>query len=256
METFTLTRKDMASLLVTLSGKTASKLPLQVLQDAWRRYHQEEIKSGSNFTSFLSTSLPPVLEKMIKSAAKVDGFSLHDIVALGSQIEYTHMSITSVQNWVKRDFKSYLGAPKEGKKYSLNQAALLFIIEDLKSTLDFESIRKLFDILFRDSATDEDDLIQPLELYSAYSTLFEEMEDHYEEVVCSRTDTRGFDAVLDQLYRQRAEHVVAGMKSLSLMQKEAVRNALIVALISVQTSYFHSLARRYVNGMVFLRDLE
>ena len=40
-----------------------------------------------------------------------------------------------MQNWVKRDIKEMIGSPQKGKKYSIEQAALLFIVEDLKQHL-------------------------------------------------------------------------------------------------------------------------
>ena len=39
-----------------------------------------------------------------------------------------------MQNWVKRDIKEMIGSPQK-KKYSIEQAALLFIVEDLKQHL-------------------------------------------------------------------------------------------------------------------------
>ena len=61
------------------------------------------------------------------------------------------------------------------KKYSIEQAALLFIVEDLKTALDFESIRKLLRLIVNDPADRSDDLINPVHLYGAYSSLFEEL---------------------------------------------------------------------------------
>ena len=61
------------------------------------------------------------------------------------------------------------------EKYSIEQAALLFIVEDLKTALDFESIRKLLRLIVNDPADRSDDLINPVHLYVAYSSLFEEL---------------------------------------------------------------------------------
>ena len=80
-----------------------------------------------------------------------------------------------MQNWVKRDIKEMIGSPQKGKKYSIEQAALLFIVEDLKTALDFESIRKLLRLIVNDPADRSDDLINPVHLYGAYSSLFEEL---------------------------------------------------------------------------------
>lgn len=94
----------------------------------------------------LSTDIPAILQK--SSMGKAKGLSLQEIAALGALIEYSTISITAMQNWVKRDFKEYLGAPREGKKYSINQAAILFMIEDLKSSLDFRAFANCFACCF------------------------------------------------------------------------------------------------------------
>ena len=80
-----------------------------------------------------------------------------------------------MQNWVKRDIKRNDWLSSKGKKYSIEQAALLFIVEDLKTALDFESIRKLLRLIVNDPADRSDDLINPVHLYVAYSSLFEEL---------------------------------------------------------------------------------
>lgn len=242
-------------MLFAVQGKY-EKTPLEVLQDAWLRTHKHELMRGKSHSVFLETSLPPVFEKIIKK--KLTGLSLAEIVLIGNQIEYTNFSITSVQNWVKRDFKEFFGSPKEGKKYSVEQAAMLLIIEDLKSNLDFESIRKLFQIIFRKQEHASNDLIAPVELLFAYSTLFEEMDQNNDQVLdVSGHDKslRNQDALIEQMIRLKTDYYVAKLPELSPEQKEAVRNMLIVALISVQTSYFNSLARRYVNATLFLQNL-
>ncbi len=65
METFTLTRKEMAIILLSLKGR-ATRSPLTVLQEAWKKNHQADMEHGTSLSAFLSTHLPPVLEKMIK----------------------------------------------------------------------------------------------------------------------------------------------------------------------------------------------
>ncbi|MDF2961162.1 MAG: hypothetical protein K0S39_2897 [Paenibacillus sp.] len=256
METFTLTRKEMAIMLLSMKGR-ATRSPLTVLQEAWKKNHQSEVEQGTPLSAFLSTHLPPVLEKMIK-CDRVEGFSLLDIVSLGNQIEYTNVSVTSMQNWVKRDFKDFLGSPKEGKKYSIDQAAMLFIIDDLKHCLDFESIRKLFQITFQQPDDETDDLLEPVDLYAAYSSLFEEMDannDQLLDVQGHGAGKRNYDALTESTIRHKADQYVYNLVHLNPQQKEAVRNMLFISMVSVQTAYFHSLARRYLNGTLFLRSL-
>ncbi|WP_426446456.1 DUF1836 domain-containing protein [Paenibacillus sp. S-38] len=257
METFTLTRKDMAIILLSLKGKSAAATPLTVLQEAWKKNHRTEVQHGSSLSAFLSTQLTPVLEKMIKTE-RVEGFSLQEIVSLGSGIEYTHMSITSMQNWVKRDFKDFLGSPKVGKKYSIDQAAMLFIIDDLKHCLDFESIRRLFEIIFQKPEDENDDLLSPVDLYAAYSRLFEELDannDQLMDVQGHAAGRRNEDFLTELTIRQKADQYACAMEHLNPQQREAVRNMLFIAMISVQTAYFHSMARRYLNATLFLNNL-
>jgi len=239
MESFTLTRREAASLLLSLQGRI-ERTPLAVLQDAWRRTHP--------------TALPPVLEKMLKSQ-KPDGLSLTDIVSLGNRIEYTNISITGAQNWVKRDFKDFLGSPRCGKKYSFEQAALLYIVEDLKSCLDFESIRSLFHILFGKPDDDTDDVIRPTDLFYTYSSLFEELDENDDQLLDvsgHEPSLRNRDVLMENLIVQRTNQYVEKHTGLSDGEREALRNALIISLVSVQAAYFHTLARRYVNATLFL----
>ncbi|MBD2870164.1 DUF1836 domain-containing protein [Paenibacillus arenilitoris] len=253
MESFTLTRKDMACLLLSLEGRPGPK-PLQVLQAAWNKSHKNDVEQGAVLPAFLSTLLPPIIEKLIKRS-DLKGFSLHEIATLGQLIEYSNLTITSMQNWVKRDFKPYFESPKVGKKYSLNQAALLFIIDDLKSNLDFESIRRLFEIVFKQPEDDTDDLVGPIELYAAYTGMFEELDANNDQLLDISGPMKEHphqDGPTEQVIRAAADQFAAKLPNLTLNQREAVRNILLVAVISIQTSYFHSLARRYCNATLFL----
>ncbi|HEY2492947.1 MAG TPA: DUF1836 domain-containing protein [Paenibacillus sp.] len=250
METLTFTRKDMATLLLSLQAG-ATNSPRTVIQDIWRANHKQGFAQGTSMSAFISTALPPIIEKMIKTDTH-PAFSLHDIVSLGSQIEYTYFSITSVQNWVKRDFKHVIGHAEEGKKYSLQQAALFFIIEDLRSTLDYDTMRKFFQILFQGQDNQDTLLIHPLDFYSSYAELFEELDERYRNYRGDRTD---FVYKWDQMINEVAKDYVAHKAELSDEQRETLQTAIHVALTSVHTSCFQSLSRRYVHGMVFLHNL-
>ncbi|WP_410511379.1 DUF1836 domain-containing protein [Paenibacillus sp. BR2-3] len=236
MESFRLTRIEMSCLLLSLAGNSDRK-PLHILQDSWTKFHQEEIQKGTSLPAFLSTDIPPILQKIIKGRS-VKGLSIGEIASLGRLIEYSTFSVTAIQNWVKRDFKEYLGSPREGKKYSVNQAVLLFMIDDLKAALDFESIRQLFRLLFLKPERDDDDLIEPAQLYNAYAGLFEEIKK---------------DPKLDPcLSKESTEGIMKRLTHLTRTQREAVRNTILIAAISVQTCYFQSLARQYFNAALFL----
>ncbi len=258
METFYLTGKEMASLLLSLQGKT-SKSPLATLQEAWIKSHKSDIEHGKSFAAFISTSLPPIFEKMIRSNWRDVGFSLTDIVSLGNQIEYTNFSVTSIQNWVKRDIKERLGGPRLGKKYSIDQAALLFFVDDLKTTLDFEAIRQLLDLIFHNPNDDADDLLSPAALYASYSSLFEELDQNNDQLL----DVQGHDAgkinqdhMLEGLMKRKSEQYAQSLTHLNKEQQDAVSHILVIAMVSVQAAYLHSIAKRFLNATLFLHDLK
>lgn len=253
METLTFRRKDMADLMLSLSGHL-EKSPLAILQDTWRIQHESDLEQGKSMSAFLSTTLPPLIEKMIKSDIK-PAFSLSDIVALGTQVEFTQFSVTSIQNWVKRDFKELIGLPEDGKKYSLQQVALFFIIEDLRSSLDYESIRKLFHILFSAASYScSEQTITPLKFYSVYAELYEVLDARYRNYSGNSQD---FISKWDQMLDETAhEYAVSHCPQADAKDQEMLKNAIHVAIISVHSSSFNSLARRYVNGMVFLHNFK
>lgn len=134
----------------------------------------------------------------------------------------------------------------------MQQIALFFIIEDLRSTLDYESIRKYFGIIFREHSERAAGMVEPLEFYAAYASLFEELDSRIKAVSGEQGDPIArWDKLIDEIaYENAAMH-----SSLTEQQQKALQSALHVAIISVHTSSFHALARRYVNGMVFLHQL-
>lgn len=253
MEAFTLSRIEMSGLLLSLSGNSERR-PLHILQDAWTKFHPDEVREGTSLPAFLSTDIPPILQKLIKGGV-VKGLSLGDIASLGSLIEYSTLSASAMQNWVKRDFKDYLGSPREGKKYSINQAALLFIIDDLKAALDFESIRQLFRMLFLAPERDDDDLVEPAQLYHGYAELFEEIKTR-SPLPLQRPDEPGAAKEIlwksDSVLKASVEKMMNRLSHLTRPQREAVQNMLLIAAISVQTCYFQALARQYFNAVLFL----
>lgn len=250
MEMLQLTRKAMSELLLSLKGAT-NETPLAILQKAWSATHQQDIQKGKTFAAFISTSLPPILEKLIKLDKKDVGLSLNEIVALGNQIEYTHFSSGAVQNWVKRDIKDWIGTPQVGKKYAIDQAALLFMVEDLKATLDFDAIRKLFALIFNNPNDYHDDLINPIDLYAAYSSIFEDLDKNNDQVLDIKQD-QSMDTFIQKYAKAYAEQ----MNGLSNEQKEAISNTIVIATLSVQTAYFQNLSKRYLNATLFLRHLD
>ncbi|SDS82221.1 protein of unknown function [Paenibacillaceae bacterium GAS479] len=253
MESFMLTRFQMADLLLSLNGG-GSRSPIQIVQEAWKKEHRDQVASGKALPAFLSTEWPSVLEKLIKGQG-IKGVSLQEAAALGGRVEYSSLSITAMQNWVKRDFKPFFESPKAGKKYSLEQAALLFIVDDLKASLDFESIRKLFERLFRASADGScNPLLGPIEFYRAYSSLFEEMDADGDQILDSGpgiVEDSG-NGTLELRVREAAGRYVSRLNGLEELDKEMLGNMLLIAVFSVQAAYFHALTRRYCNATLFL----
>ncbi|MCL6604872.1 MAG: DUF1836 domain-containing protein [Paenibacillus sp.] len=237
MESFTLTRIEMSKFLLSLTGTLDTK-PLQILQEAWTKTTPNE--------------LPTILLKVMKGRS-TKGFSLGDIAALGNLIEYSTLSVTAMQNWVKRDFKEYLGSPRQGKKYSVNQAALLFMIDDLKSALDFESIRQLFHRLFLKPERDDDDLIEPAQLYNAYAGLFEKIKNNPSLQNHGMDDRNelGEKSWKVSVIEDSTEGMMKRLAHLTRTQSEAVWNTIFIAAISVQTCYFQSLVRQSLNATLF-----
>ncbi|MFB9762745.1 MULTISPECIES: DUF1836 domain-containing protein [Bacillaceae] len=250
MNILQLTRKEMADLLLSLKGWNEKKA-LTVLQDAWIKSRKTETTYEIPMNAFITTALPPIFEKLVKTEELDIGFSLNEIGALGNQIQHTSFSVTALQNWVKRDLKDMVGPPQRGKKYSIEQAALLFIVEDLKTALDFDSIRKLLSLIVNDPSDRDDDLISPIRLYSAYSSLFEKL--NFREA----TAASGGDAIIaiEQEIEARAADWANSFPNLHANQREAVRNVIVIAALSVHTAHFQMLAKRYVSATLFLQNL-
>jgi hypothetical protein len=253
MLTFQLTRKEMANLLLSLKGWNTTT-PLSIMQGAWVKAHQEEIENGKTVSALTATALSPILEKIMKTNELDIGFSLNEIAALGNQIENTSFSLTALQNWVKRDIKEMIGSPQKGKKYSIEQTALLFIVEDLKTSLDFESIRKLLKLIVNDPGDRDDDLINPVHLYASYSSLFEELNMHGAKYYCNHhsSDVVGH---IEQIIEQKASELAAAFKNINEQQREAIRNVIVIAVLSVHTAYFQMMAKRYLSATLFLQNL-
>jgi len=256
MEIFTITRFQMSELLGGIAY-TGTKSPLVILQQAWAKTHTAEKSSGKMLGAFVETSLPPIFEKLIKMTAHSSGFSLNEIIALGNQIEYSHYSITSVQNWVKRDFKDLISVPDHGKKYSIDQAALIFMIDDLKATLDFDSIRKLLIIVFSLSET-KARFVSPLQIYTAYTSIFEQLDKNNDQVLDlsgHESGKRNQDHILENMIKQKADEYAASLVEVTEREREAISNLVFIAMLSVQTSYFQSMAKRIFNATLFLQHM-
>jgi len=254
MDTFHLTRKEMAELLLSLKGWNEKK-PLKILQEGWLRSTKNSTNDGSTVNTLVSTYLPPIFDKILKETQIDIGLSLNEIVALGNQIENTSFSTTAVQNWVKRDIKEMIVSPQKGKKYSLEQTALLFLVEDLKSSLDFESIRRLLKLIINDPEDNEDDLINPIHLYATYSILFDELNRsgfHFSEKELNiHTVT-----TMEKIIEVKAQNIVDSYSNINPQQREAIKNIIVIATLSVYTAYYQMLAKRYLKAALFAQNIE
>jgi len=182
-------------------------------------------------------SLPGNFQQlMTKKADGEIGLTMSNIVWLGNQLETAVYSEPALKNWVKREIKVYIGAPQVGRKYSIEQAALLFIVKDLKVLLDFEEIRKVLGSIFNNPEDRTDDIISPVVFYKSYACLYENLmaqteilsEEHIKEEV---------EAYLEKesLYTQA--------------ERSKISRSLLVAVLAVRTRYLKSLAKQYVNSL-------
>jgi hypothetical protein len=239
----------MADLLLSLKGVN-NQTPFTILQAAFTSQYKEELVEGNEYITLIREETSPIIGKIIKTKRSKVGFSLNDIVSLGNQIEFTNLSSSTVQNWVKRDVKELIGSPQLGKKYSIEQAALLFIVEDLKSALDFTSIRKILTLVFNNPADRSDDVINPIDLYGAYSSIFEKIHHQY----VNKTDKDSYlplNANLEQFIKDESLDIIKQFETLSEEQKTMVMNVLIITSLSVQSAYYQTLTQRHLSATLF-----
>ncbi|WP_276211133.1 DUF1836 domain-containing protein [Heyndrickxia coagulans] len=250
MELFQMTRREMADLLLALKG-AGPMTPATFLQGLWAK------KNGGKdpHHPFAAAVMPPIFTKILKKNTDDFGFSLNEIVALGSQIENTNFTLTAIQNWVKRDIKEMIVAPEKGKKYSIDQMALLFLVEDLKTALDFDSIRKLLQLIVNDPEDEHDDLINPVQLYATYSQLFEELNSMREVGRFPAEKHEHMISAMEGMVTEKAEEMISQYISPDDPKKEAIRNTIVIATLSVFTAYFQMLARRYLTATIFLQNM-
>lgn len=173
-----------------------------------------------------------ILNPLLKKRKENIGFTMSNIVWLGNQLESTNYTESALKNWVKREIKGYIGAPQVGRKYSVQQVAMLFIVKDLKVLLDFETIRKVLSSVFNNPVDREDDIISPIKYYESYAILYEKLihngllseEQIKKEIVVFLEKEDGYSDV----------------------EKNKIFRALIVAILAVRTNYLKAWAKRYV----------
>jgi hypothetical protein len=223
----------MAELLHAIIQSKADEV-LAILKNAWRQDEETALV------------LPEIFEKVIKSSKKGPiGLSINEIVMLGNHIEYTHLSSSTVQNWVKRDIRQLIGTPRHGKKYTVEQAAILLIVEDLKASLDFESIRKILHLIFNNPDDRSDDLIDPVHFYLAYTTIFEKL--HHEHLSFN-SDMVPIHQKIDQFILNEAKLITKTFTHLTEQQKEIVQKITLTAVYTVISTYYQHITKYTWDG--------
>nr|WP_239094209.1 DUF1836 domain-containing protein [Bacillus sp. B15-48] len=238
----------MADFLLALN-KEGDQMPKTILQKAWAETHNENLKDGSFFSAFIETEIPLIFIKLIKLEKHQIGFSINEIVQLGNQIEFSNLSSTTVQNWVKRDVKELIGPPQLGKKYTIDQVATLFIVEDLKACLDFDSIRKTLRLIFNNPTDRSDDVVGPLHFYRAYAAVFEKLHR------CRPNVNMPLYAQIEQYVQEGAREQVELLKDVKDEQKDIVMNVLLTTTFTVFAAYYQTLTQKYVTATIFLQGL-
>ncbi|MCA1031255.1 DUF1836 domain-containing protein [Bacillus timonensis] len=236
METFQLTRRILSELLLSLRDCTGPT-PHSILQTEWKN----RLYSTSQLDTSQTILLPKIFEKLMKMKTEKIGLSINDIAGIGNQVEFSMVTSTAIQNWVKRDIKELIGAPTLGKKYSIDQATILFIVEDLKVILDFDSIRKLLTMIFNNPEDRSDDIIDPLIFYHGYADIFEKLR--------NKGLTEG---KIDEEIESASYQFVESIDGISSFHKDMIKNVLTLALFSVYSSFIQAKAKKQLHSTLLL----
>ncbi|OAS86721.1 MULTISPECIES: DUF1836 domain-containing protein [Metabacillus] len=223
-----LTRKQMTNLLYSLKGES-NQSPSLILEHAIGVSLSKEMQ------------VPTFLLKTNKrrSHNQVYGLSTNEIVSLANLCELTSLKSTSIQNWIKRDIKELIGTPELGKKYSIEQAAMLLIVRDLKTVFDFEKIRNLLTIVFNTLSDRSDDLISPIIFYEIYATVLDSLE--------ALPSLSLNDKTLEKNIVHKINTIPKKFSELPAQQWEAIRNVLVITVLSVLASHLQTRAQVYLN---------
>jgi Domain of unknown function (DUF1836) len=222
-----LTRKQMTELLYSLKGES-NQHPSPII---------EKILGDS---TTLGVQIPNFLLKLNKKRSQQEiGLSTNEIVLLANLCELTSLTPTSIQNWIKRDVKEIIGTPDLGKKYSIEQVALLLIVKDLKSVFDFENIRNLLTVVFNTLSDRSDDLMNPIVFYEIYAIVLDSL-----ELLPSLSLN---DKILETSIIQEIDAFSRKFSGLSINQWEPIKNVLVVTVLSVFVSHIQTRAQLYLN---------
>ncbi|WP_273131211.1 DUF1836 domain-containing protein [Metabacillus sp. HB246100] len=227
--TIQLTRLQMTELLYSLKGDSMNS-----------PYHTFQKFITINFNE---KEMPSFISKTSKKKQhKEYGLSTNEIVSLANLCELTSLKSTSIQNWIKRDIKELIGPPELGKKYSIDQAAMLLIVKDLKTSLDFEKIRNSLTIVFNTLSDRSDDLISPIAFYEIYAKAVSSFD------ILPALKIK--DLTINQLIVEKIDQVDKSSLNLTDHQWKTIKPVLVIAVLSVIASHFQTLAHIYLTDML------
>ncbi len=221
---FQLTRVQMSKLLYALKGES-EQTPLHIVEEALKT----SVSIEQNIPSF-------ILKASKKKNQSEYGLSTNEIVSLANLCELTSLKSTSIQNWIKRDVKELIGQPELGKKYSIDQAAMLLIVKDLKVIFDFERIRNILTELFNTLSDRSDDLISPLSFYELYGSILESLDAFSEN-----------DSVLEERINNLINIPPRITSNLTEGQYNTICRIIVTTVLSVIASHIQTRAQIYLN---------
>ncbi|MCD7036182.1 DUF1836 domain-containing protein [Metabacillus sp. GX 13764] len=169
--------------------------------------------------------LPDILVRIVDGQQPY-GFSSNEIVELANLCDCGTLSSASIQNWIKRDIKELIGPPEHGKKYSVDQAAILLLVWDLKSLYDFSAIRSLLTYLFNTISDRSDDVIGPALFYALCGYVLDKI---------SGAPIQSFD---EKEFRLAIEQAKTAF-TLADFIWEHIEDVLILVLLAVSASRLH-----------------
>lgn len=226
--TIQLTRLQMSKLLYSLKGDS-NHSPYSIIEKA------------INIASKPQYDVPNFIIKLNKKRSNVElGLSTNEIVSLANLCELTALKSTSIQNWVKRDVKELIGSPELGKKYSIDQAAMLLIVKDLKQSFEFEKIRKVLTVVFNTLSDRSDDLISPIAFYELYAKILSSLDVLPSLII-------GNDQTLKHFITKKIDALPKPLPELSIKQWETIKNVLVIAVLSVLSSHMQTLAQFHLS---------
>ncbi|MFC0273533.1 DUF1836 domain-containing protein [Metabacillus herbersteinensis] len=225
-----LTRKQMTRMLYSLKGDMNNS-PTEVIHELFGKQKLSQ------------TKLHSLLKKLEKKRIRHEefGLSTNEIVTLANMCELTSLKSTSIQNWIKRDVKELIGAPDLGKKYSIDQVAILLIVRDLKAVFDFETIRNLLTIVFNNLSDRSDDLVSPIVFYETYSTILDQLE--------RMPGISVGNQVIEEKIIYEVELYKHSFLELTTKQWNQIRNILVMTILAVLTSHIQTRALSYLQNL-------